>query len=384
MTAAQEPASAASCERRQARLRDRLGRAGLEGILVRDPRNLRYLTGFSGSSGWLLIGPESSWLGVDGRYRRQAAEEAHAVEILGWYPPFVLRLSRLLDRLRLREVGFEGRFLTYDEARALEQAISGVNWHSSSFMVDSLRLRKDPGEVQALEAGAAINDRVFSRLLQEVRAGRRERDIALDIECWSREMGSEAPAFSTIVASGSRSALPHGLAGDRRLQPGDLVVLDYGSRVQGYHSDFTRTLVVGTARPWQLQLHRVVREAQRQALLAVGPGRAPEEVDRAARQVIDSASLGGFFSHGLGHGVGLHIHEGPSVAPGLVEELQEGMVITVEPGVYIPGWAGVRIEDMVLVTGDGCRVLSGSTRELVSVPLAGASHSSHRRNRRNR
>ncbi len=368
MPLALDPAPTQSCERRQNGLREQLSRAGLDGFLVRDPRNLRYLTGFSGSSGWLVVSEDGSWLGVDGRYIRQAAEEARAAQVVGWHPPFLSRLARLLGRLHLQEVGFEGRFLTYDEVRALEQAVSLVTWHSSSYLLDSLRLRKDAGEVQALEAGAAINDRVFSRLLQEVRPGRRERDIALDIDCWGREMGSEAPAFPSIVASGPRSALPHGVASERWLQPGDLVVLDFGARVRGYHSDFTRTVVVNPAQPWQLKLHQVVREAQRQALLAVGPGMVPEQVDRAARQVIESAALGGFFSHGLGHGVGLHIHEGPSLAPGQVEELQEGMVITVEPGVYIPGWAGVRIEDMVLVTGAGCRVLSGSTRELVEVP----------------
>lgn len=344
----------------------RLEAEGLPAVLVTDAANRRYLTGFTGSAGMLLVGSESAWLLTDSRYTQQAEREAPDCCIVASAGDPYETLSETLEERGLSQVGFEAHHVTFDGHRRMSEQVSSVEWVPTTQIVEQLRLIKDDEELAVMKEAAAIADRALGEILPAVAPGRAEEDIALDLEFCMRRMGAEGLSFPLIVASGARSSLPHGRASEKIVEGGDFITFDYGARFNGYCSDATRTVVVGEVDEEQRKVYSTVLRAQEAAVAHVAPGRTGREVDSVARDIIDAAGYGEYFGHGLGHGVGLAVHEGPSLSQRRGDtELQPGMVVTVEPGIYIPGWGGVRIEDLVVVTDNGCEILTSVSKELV-------------------
>jgi Xaa-Pro aminopeptidase len=360
-----------SCSARRSALRALLPGAGVDALLVTDLVNVRYLTGFTGSNAALLVhvdGDGASRFCTDGRYRTQAADEVPDLEAVidrACAPELAKRASAL----SVERLGFESDSVPVDAHEALVEAAAGVPLLRAPGLVQGLRAVKDADEVEALRRACAVGDAALAGLLAAggLRPGRTEREVALDLEDRMRAHGATGPAFETILAAGAHSAVPHHRPTAAELRPGDLVKLDFGALVDGYHSDMTRTVVLGRAAGWQRELHALVAEAQSAGRAALVPGAEVTAVDAAARDVVERAGRGEEFVHGLGHGVGLQIHEAPYVGKTGTGALAAGMVVTVEPGVYLAGRGGVRIEDTLAVRDSGPELLTHTTRELLEV-----------------
>lgn len=364
--------STAALAARHAALRRACAAAGVDAIVVLAPANVRYLTNHGGSAGTLVLTATSAHLLLDGRYETAMqgvqASPAACPGLRIWPVPggYDEALIGCLADLRLPHVGFERVHLTVARhewllARA-SSAAPGVVLRGVGPLVEQARMVKDAEEIALLRRGAAGIAGVASAAFRAIAPGVRESEVAAVIEGALRAGGYERPAFDTIVASGPNGALPHHRAGERRLEDGDLVVLDFGGVMDGYCCDLTRTVAVGTPSPEARQLHAAVLAAHQSAIAAVRPGVETTAVDTAARAVLEAANLGEAFTHGTGHGLGLEVHEEPRIGRRRPDvptvTLEPGMVFTIEPGAYVPGWAGVRIEDDVLVTADGCEVLT--------------------------
>lgn len=351
---------------RLACVRPLLDAAGAEGLLVTDLANVRYLTGFTGSAGALLVTPDEALLVTDGRYRTQAGEQLSSA---GAAPDVDLAIggpgaqrdavAAVVARAGIRRLGLEADSITWGAERRWAEAVRGVEAVATSGIVEQLRLVKDDGELARMAHAAAVADAALAETLPMLAEGRTEAEVALALDSAMRRLGAEDRAFETIVASGPNAAKPHARPGPRVIGAGDAVVIDFGATFDGYRSDMTRTFFVGG--PPDETMARVldaVRRAQAAGVDAVRPGVATGEVDRVCRELVAEAGFGEAFEHGTGHGVGLHIHEAPSVGPGTTAILAPGVVVTVEPGVYLAGVGGVRVEDTVVVTDDGCRPLT--------------------------
>ncbi len=359
---------------RLARLRGQMTAAGLERAVVTHLPNIRYLTNFSGTTAVVVVRLDRVALLTDSRYftvveQMQAGPCAcpglDVVPVVASYEE-ALAVHLLESPVR---TAVEGASMAVERFRWLEARLgTSVPLVVTERLVEQLRVIKDGYEIECLRRAASTLDGVIERVAEVVRAGRAEREVAADLDWHLRRAGFEKPAFDTIVASGPQSALPHARPGERQLVVGDLLMLDFGGVLGGYCCDLTRTVSVGTAGPEQRRVHGAVLEAQQHAIRTVRPGILPSAVDATVREVLARHALEGHFGHGTGHGLGLEVHEEPRVGrsrPDVVERpLQPGMVFTIEPGVYIPGWGGVRIEDDVLVTTDGHEVLTRVPRDL--------------------
>ena len=351
--------------RRLERARARLTEDRLEALVILKAENRAYLTGFTGSAGIAVVLPERRHLLVDFRYVEQARMEA---------PEFpAVRVTNLVDGLAafLRDsgaqrVGFEADTVTVAQLRRLEELAAGLAFIPLEGL-DRMRWRKDPGEVARIRRATEIADAAFREILPAVRPGVAERDLALELEYKMRRLGADGVAFETIVASGLRSALPHGRASDKPIAAGDFVTFDWGAVVQGYHSDCTRTLAVGRASGQQREIYRIVRGAQEAAVAGLRAGMTGKEADALARDRIAAAGHGEHFGHGLGHGVGRAVRGGPTLSPREEAVLESDVVVTVEPGIYVPGWGGVRIEDLVVLRESGAEVLTGLSKDLLEL-----------------
>lgn len=346
-------------------------------MLVQNPVNTGYLTGFSGSSAMLLVTPDEAVLVTDSRYAEQAAAECPGCHLIVTTPQlgYEAVVARQIAARDLPTIGVEADYLTLSGLEALREAYTRLEpprdppeLHPLKGLVAQLRQIKDEAELAAIRAACALADQTFAHILGQIKPGVSERDLAAELEYFMKRRGSDGVAFETIVASGPRSALPHGRAGSRVLARGDLVTLDFGARVAGYCSDLTRTVVLGRASARQTEVYSTVLNAQSAAIAAIRAGVEGSEVDRVARDLIASRGFGDYFGHGLGHGLGRVVHDHPALSPRQAPVLRAGMVVTVEPGVYIPGWGGVRIEEDVLVTEAGCEVLTSAPRELLELP----------------
>ncbi|WP_374112059.1 M24 family metallopeptidase [Pseudonocardia sp. TRM90224] len=356
---------------RRGALRALLPASDVDALLVTDLVNVRYLTGFTGSNAVLLIsaaGDAASRFCTDGRYTTQARAEVPDLETV------IDRASALFvakgaGGWGVRRLGFESDHVTVDAHAALAAAAEGVELQRAPGLVQQLRLVKDEAEVVALRAACAAADAALADLVAAggIAAGRTEAEVAIDLENRMREHGAAGPSFETIVAAGANSAVPHHRPTGAQLRRGDLVKIDFGALVDGYHSDMTRTLVLGAPADWQREVYELVAAAQRAGCAALAPGVAAADVDSAARTVIVDAGRGEEFVHGLGHGVGLQIHEPPWLGATATGELAAGMAVTVEPGVYLPGRGGVRIEDTLVVHDGPPELLTMTTKELVEV-----------------
>jgi len=357
---------------RQAKLRDHLAATRFDALLVSHLPNIRYLCGFTGSAGLLLVQESGSVFFTDVRYDTQAHQEVKAAKVVIARKASLAALGELLARRRKRArgwiLGIESEHFTVSEKKRLAGFTpSGVRLKDAPSIVERFRMVKDKDELAKTRSAVALGAKIFDRALEVLRPKVKEVEVAAEMEFAARRGGAEEMSFPTIIASGARSALPHGRASTQAIPRGAFVVCDFGVILSGYCSDQTRTVWVGSVPEDARRSYEAVREAQQAAIEAVRPGIAVGEVDAAARNVLKKAGLGRYFSHSTGHGVGLEIHESPRVASGQREVLQPGMVITIEPGVYFPGKWGVRIEDMVAVTGGGCEVLTPTSKELLAV-----------------
>lgn len=343
-----------------------LKQRNLSAVLVCKRINVRYFSGFSGSAGVLLVTEIERKLFVDFRYVEQAHQTAPAFETVRCKGNPLDAAVDYLEARHNERIGFEEDTLTVAEFNKITTRIDSAKL--LPIHLDVLRKLKTEAEISRIAEAAQITDQAFDQILPLLRPGIAEYEVAAALEYAMRKLGSERAAFSTIVASGFRSALPHGVASTKLLEVGDFVVIDFGAVVDGYHSDMTRTVCLGRATERQRQIYAIVLAAQLSGLEAVRAGVLCREVDQVARREIEEAGFGDFFGHGLGHCVGLDIHENPRLSPTSGEDrLEPCMVVTVEPGIYLPGWGGVRIEDLVVVTDDRCRVLSQTGKELLEL-----------------
>jgi Xaa-Pro aminopeptidase len=364
------PPAPSAAARRQA-LRALLATAGVDALLATDLVNVRYLTGFTGSNAALLVhadGDAASRLCTDGRYRAQVAAEVPDLE------PVIDRacaatLAAKAHGLGVRRLGFESDHVTVDAHAGLVQQAQPVTLVRTPGLVQRLRAVKDADELAALRTACGIADAALAELIDSggVAPGRTEAEVALDLEYRMRAHGATGPSFAMIVAAGPHSAVPHHSPTATPLRAGDLVKLDFGALVDGYHSDMTRTVVLGPAAGWQRELYALVATAQAAGRGALTPGADVADVDAAAREVVADAGRGEQFLHPLGHGVGLQIHEAPLLAATSSESLAAGMSVTVEPGVYLDGRGGVRIEDTLVVRDGGPELLTRFPKDLLEI-----------------
>ena len=357
---------------RQQKLREHLATGHADALLISHLPNIRYLCGFSGSAGLLLADEGRRVFFTDVRYDTQAHEEVKGAKVVIAKKNMLQALADSLaarrNRARGWTIGVEAEHFTLADKKRLNDLLPcGTRIASTPPFVERARMVKDEDELQRIRESALLGAKLFERALEVLRPGVKEAAVAAEMELAARRAGAEAMSFPTIIASGARSALPHGRASNQAIRPGGFVVCDFGVILAGYCSDQTRTVWVGSVPHDAHRAYEAVREAQQAAVDAVRPGATVGEVDAAARKVLRKAGLVRYFTHSTGHGVGLEIHEAPRVAAGLRDELQPGMVITIEPGVYFPGKWGVRIEDMVAVTAGGCEVLTPTSKDFLGV-----------------
>ena len=339
-----------------------LGDRGLDALVVTNLPNLRWVTGFTGTNGVAVVGPEVHRFYTDFRYTEQAGEQVPGFEILRAGPDLLGEVAKDLQG----RVGFEDASLSFRSHARLAEG-SDAELVGASGIVEELRSVKDEQELVAIRAAVAIADRAYKLLVEQGIDGRTEKQIAADLEATMRRLGADDRSFAAIVASGAHGALPHAEARDVPVELDTLMVVDMGCMVDGYCSDATRTFATGALGERAREVYDVVARAQQAGLDAVRSGADCREVDGAARAVITDAGFGDHFGHGLGHGVGIEVHEAPRLAQSADGSLRAGHVVTVEPGVYLPGELGVRIEDLVVVTDDGADVLTGFTKSLVEL-----------------
>ncbi len=353
---------------RLAAVRDALAERELDALLVSDMANLRWLTGFTGSNGAAVVGPAAARFVTDFRYLTQSAEQLDPLWERQIETDLLKRVAEGLPAGPLR-LGFDDGHLTVRQHGRLAELVDGrdVELVPAGGIVEALRAVKDAAEIDRIRAAARLADEAFEEVVGAGIVGRTERDVALDLEIAMRRRGAEGPSFPPIVAAGEHGSRPHAEPRGVEIPAGTLVVIDWGAQLDGYASDCTRTVATGELDPRDRAVYEVVLAAQEAALAAVRPGPKGREVDAVARAIIDAAGHAEHFGHGLGHGVGLEVHEGPRLSKQGDDPLAAGNVVTVEPGIYVPGAIGVRIEDLVAVTADGAEVLNGLPKTLRTV-----------------
>lgn len=351
------------------RLRQAMGQEGIELLLVAETANVTYLTGFSGDSAHLLLSAKDAWLITDGRFTEQAAAEAPHCEVVRHTASLAKCAAELANASGAKTLGFEPNVLTVAAHADLTKELQGVEPVPKKGLVEKLRQLKDAEELQRIRAAAALADDAFRAIRARLAPGQSEAEVANALEFEMRRLGARRGAFEAIVAARQRSSLPHARATDATIAPGDPVLVDWGAEMGLYCSDCTRMLFLGQPDSRWSELYELVREAQEKAIEAIRPGVDAREVDAAARVHIAQAGYGDAFKHGLGHGVGLRVHEGPTLSSRSEDKLAPGMVVTVEPGIYVAGWGGIRIEDLVAVRPDGPEILSSIPKHIATAVI---------------
>ncbi|WP_245590537.1 M24 family metallopeptidase [Aneurinibacillus terranovensis] len=347
------------------RIRQQLAERELDGLLITDPFNRRYISGFTGSSGYCLVTVNGAELITDFRYVEQASKQAAEFEIIR-HPADIM--ATVVERVRhhgVKKLGFEKNDLTYTLFEGLEKLAQGVKLVPTSGIVEKLRLIKTPEEIAIIKEAALIADQTFMHILTFIQPGMTELQVANEMEFYMRSHGAVSSSFDTIVASGPRSALPHGVASDKVIGKGDMITLDFGAYYKGYCSDITRTIAVGEPDEKLKEIYSIVLKAQLHGVNHIKPGMSGIEADALTRDMIKEAGYGEYFGHSTGHGIGLEIHEGPALSVKGENILHPGMVVTCEPGIYLPGVGGVRIEDDIVITETGCEIITKSPKELI-------------------
>ena len=354
-------------------LRRRFRSLGVANFLITRLSNIRWLCGYTGSNGLLMVTGKNAYFITDGRYTNQAREQVKVAEIciytngVSVATAFVRELKNNKD-IRFRgRIGIEAQIMNVEFYKGLKNGFPNSDIVETELVVEELAMKKETEELKAIRRAVEITDRTFETVLPMVKPGISEREISAEITYHHKKYGAEKDSFESIVASGPRSALPHGIASDRKIGKNELLTLDIGCYYHGYASDMTRTVVVGKADAEQRKIYEVVQEAQAKAVEAAQPGVKCSDVDAVARNIIKKAGYGDNFTHGLGHGVGMEVHGRPVLNNQSKTRLMPGMVVTVEPGIYIDGFGGVRIEDDILITEEGNEVLNRTPRELLEI-----------------
>lgn len=336
----------------------------LDGYLVMNPTNLRYLTSFTGTAGAAIITLENAYFITDFRYTEQAANQVQGMKILQHQGFIGEIIADLIEKDHLSAIGFEDDFLTFAEYSMYEEIIQ-AEFAPASGLIEKLREQKDKSEIAIIEKACSIADAGFNHVLKMIRPGMTEIEVANQLDFFMRSLGATGTSFNTIVASGIRSALPHGVASEKIIENGEMITLDFGCVYQGYVSDITRTFAIGDPGKKLRDIYAIVLEAQQEVLLKAQAGVTGAQLDSVARSIIIKAGYGDSFGHSTGHGIGLDIHEGPNISFTNEEPLKSGNVITAEPGIYINGLGGVRIEDDLTILENGNRVLTHSPKDLI-------------------
>lgn len=339
---------------------------GVDGLLIEKSENRHYLSGFTGTAGRILFTEKKDYFLTDFRYVEQAAEETEGFDILQINKGFEERLNEILQENRVKKMGFEARAVSYEQFLKYRDNL-GVGLVETRDLIERLRMVKDSNELEKIRKAVEITDQAFEHILGFIKPGISEREIALELEFFMKKKGAERNAFDFIVASGKRSSLPHGVASEKKIENGDFVTMDFGSFYQGYCSDMTRTVVVGEATARQREIYNIVLKAQLEVIKQVRAGMSCKEIDGIARDIIAEAGYRDNFGHSLGHGIGLEIHEDPRVSFTSEDILKKGMIVTDEPGIYLPEWGGVRIEDDLLITETACEVLNKAEKGLIEI-----------------
>lgn len=348
------------------KLRNLLQQNEVDAILVTNPFNRRYITNFTGTAGSALITDREAFFITDFRYVDQANEQAKDFTVVEHHGPISDKISELLDKNGIKLLGFEEEHVTYAQHSLYEEKFS-ARLIATKGMIESLRIVKSADEIEILKQAAKIADEAYGHILNHLRPGMTEIDIANELEFFMRKKGATSSSFDIIVASGYRSALPHGVASEKKIETGELVTLDYGALYKGYCSDTTRTVAVGEVSDDLKKIYETVQEAQERAVRGIKPGMTGKEADALARDYIVQEGYGDYFGHSTGHGIGLEVHEGPALSLRSHIELQKNMVVTVEPGIYIPEVGGCRIEDDIVLTESGNERLTHATKQFIQV-----------------
>ena len=339
--------------------------AKFEGFFVTKPENRGYLSGFNGSSGYLLITSQDAVLFTDNRYTEQAAAQAPGWTIVRLQRPFETSIIAELKRLNVARLAFEAEHLSVAEYNHWKGKLPGTAWVATQGVISKLRQRKDAAELEIIRQAIQIADAAFKDILSVIKPGLTEREVAAELEYAMRKHGADAIAFDTIIASGWRGALPHGRASDKIIAAGEMITLDFGARYEDYNSDITRTVIIGKPTDRQREVYDLVLKSQMAGCEAVRPGATCSTVDGISRKLFEEAGVLENYKHSLGHNLGREVHESPFLTPTDDSILEAGMVLTVEPGLYFSDWGGVRIEDDLLVTANGAEILSRSPKELI-------------------
>lgn len=346
------------------KVREELEKYNIDGLLITSEHNRRYVSNFTGSSGVVLISQKDAKFITDFRYVEQATKQCEGFDIVKHNGIIPEEVAAQVKMLGIKKLGFEQDHVTYASHAAYEEAVD-AELVPVSGLIEKIRLIKTDAEIKILKVAADIADAAYKHILDFIRPGISELDVSNELEFFMRKAGATSSSFDIIVASGKRSALPHGVATDKIIEKGDFVTLDYGAYYQGYVSDITRTLAVGEPDPKLKEIYEIVYEAQRLGMEGIKPGLTGKEADALTRDYISEKGYGEYFGHSTGHGIGLEVHEGPALSYRSEMKLEPGMIVTVEPGIYIPDLGGVRIEDDTIITKDGNEALTHSTKELI-------------------
>jgi Xaa-Pro aminopeptidase len=349
---------------RLTKLREALTTEGLDAILITQPENRRYLSGFTGSAGVLLISQEQAVLATDFRYYEQVDKQAPNFRLAKITDKFKTLLPELVHEVGAKRVGFESAHLTVDQYKEWEEVAEDFKLVPAKELVEGIRAVKDENELSKIKNAIALADQAIAHIVGFIEPGMTEKEVAWELEVFMRTHGAEKLAFDLIVGSGPNGAMPHATVSERVIRAGEPIVMDLGARIDGYNSDLTRTVCAGRPADKFKEIYDIVLEAQLTAEQSIRPGMTGKQADSIARKVIEEAGHGEHYGHGLGHGVGLAVHEKPGVGRLSEDVLEPGMVFTVEPGIYLPGWGGVRIEDIVVMREDGVEVLTQASKEL--------------------
>lgn len=348
--------------------RQKLLENNLDGAIIYSKENRRYLSGFTGSTGYFIVSASGKAAFItDFRYKEQAKIQCKDSEIIIHENALNKKICETVEAYGIKKLGIEDNFMTVGFYSELKQALPEVELSPLKDIMDLIRMIKNKEEIECIGLAASIADAAFSHILGFIRPGISETDIATELEYFMKKKGSSGFSFEPIVASGTRSALPHGIASNKIINNGEFLTLDFGCVYNGYCSDMTRTVFVGQAKEEHRKIYAIVLQAQEEALRLMKPGALTKDIDKAARDIIKDAGYGEYFGHGLGHGVGLAVHEEPRLSVVSEKVLVPNMIVTDEPGIYIPGFGGVRIEDLVLITPDGNKTLSKSPKHLISL-----------------
>ncbi|SEM27569.1 Xaa-Pro aminopeptidase [Mesobacillus persicus] len=346
------------------KLQKRLEELGLDGMLITSNFNRRFMTGFTGTAGAVLITVDKALFITDFRYTEQAAKQCEGYEVIKQKGTIAAEVAELAKKLEVKKLGFEEDHVAFSTFKVFEKEVQ-AELVPVSGEIEKLRLIKNGTEIKILKEAAKIADAAFTHILDFIRPGKTELQVSNELEFFMRSLGATSSSFDIIVASGYRSALPHGVASDKVIEAGDFVTLDFGAYYEGYVSDITRTIAVGQPTEKLKEIYNIVLEAQLRGVNGIKPGLTGKQADALTRDYITEKGYGEYFGHSTGHGIGLEVHEGPGLSVKSDIVLEPGMVVTVEPGIYIPGLGGVRIEDDIIITEEHNERLTHSSKELI-------------------